>query len=156
MNKLTYRFLGWWNSCYHWSMAIYVGTGRTRAYIDLANMETDIKTLIKTLVPGLVGAGVLAQLLFAVLMIWYSQGTLIPPSMKEEEPESMYLGLLEQKPPQETPRIPTLDFVDGLQTAENGTGGSARYLDFVAGDQGQVTPLLTSQHSLEGEDPKKG
>lgn len=98
-------------------VAIYAGVGRTKAYVDLANMDTEIKTLIKTLVPGLVGAGVVTQLLFGVLMIWYSQGTLSPPSMKEEEPETLYLEKLKQKPPQEPPRIPTIDFDDGLQMA---------------------------------------
>lgn len=137
-------------------MAIYAGIGRTKAYVDLANMDTEIKTLIKTLVPGLVGAGVVTQLLFAVLMIWYSQGTLSPPSMKEEEPETLYLELLNQKPPLEPPRIPTIDFDAGLRTAENGTGGGPRHLDVVAAHKGQGTPLLTSQHSLEGEIPKKG
>lgn len=156
MNKLTYLFLGWWNSCYHWSMAIYAGTGRPKAYVNLANMDTEIKTLIKTLVPGLVGAGVVAQLLFAVLMIWNSQGTLSPPSMKVEESESLYLELLQQKPPQEPPRIPTLDFNAGLRTAENGTGGGPSHLDVVAARKGQGTPLLTSKHSFEGEIPKEG
>lgn len=117
--KLTYLFPGWWNSCYHWSMAIYAGIGRTKAYIDLVNMETEIKTLIKTLLPGLVGLGVSFQLLSAIGMIWFSQGTLRPPTMQEEEPERLYVGLLHKAPP----RISTLNFVTGLRKAENGNSG---------------------------------
>lgn len=102
-------------------MAIYVG--RTKAYIDLVNMENEIKTLIKTLVPGLVGSGVSIQLLFAVGMIWFSQGTLRPPTMQEEEPERLYVGLLYQNPQKGPPRISTLSFVTDLRSAENGNIG---------------------------------
>lgn len=157
MNKLTYLFPGWWNSCYHWSMAIYAGTGRTKAYIDLVNMETEIKTLIKTLLPGLVGAGVGVQLLFALGMIWYSQGTLSPPSMHEEETESLYMGLLNQDLQQGPPRIPTLDFdfVNDQWMAENGTGGGAIPLGVVAGHEGQGTPLLTLQQQPRRRNTEK-
>lgn len=156
MNKLTYLFPGWWNSCYHWSMAIYAGTGRTKAYIDLVNMETEIKTLIKTLLPGLVGAGVGVQLLFALGMIWYSQGTLSPPSMHEEEPESLYMGLLNQDLQQGPPRIPTLDFVSDQRMAENGTGGGPILLGVVAGHEGQGIPLPTLQQQPRRRNTEKG
>lgn len=128
-------------------MAIYAGTGRTKAYIDLVNMQTEIKTLIKTLLPSLVGTGVGVQLLFAVGMIWYSQGTLRPPSMQEEEPERLYVGLLNQNLRKGPPRISTLDFVTDLRMAENGIGGSARPLGVVAGHGGQGTspPKLQQQ-----------
>lgn len=156
MNKLTYLFPGWWNSCYHWSMAIYAGTGRTKAYIDLVNMETEIKTLIKTLLPGLVGAGVGVQLLFAVGMIWYSQGTLSPPTMQEDEPERLYVGLLNQNLRTEAPRIPTLDFITGLGMAENGISGGARPVGVVAGHEGQGIPLLTLQQQPRRRNTEKG
>lgn len=136
-------------------MAIYAGTGRTKAYIDLVNMETEIKTLIKTLLPGLVGAGVSAQLLFAVGMIWYSQGTLSPPSMQEEEPERLYVGLLNQNLRKGPPRISTLDFVTDLRMAENGIGG-ARPLSVVAGHEGQGIPLLTLQQQPRRRNTEKG
>lgn len=141
MNKLTYLFPGWWNSCYHWSMAIYAGTGRTKAYIDLVNMETEIQTLIKTLLPGLVGAGVGVQLLLALGMIWYSQGTLSPPSMHGEEPEGLYVRLLNQKLRRGPPRVSTLDFVTDLRMAENGNGSGARRLGVVVGQEEQGIPL---------------
>lgn len=115
-------------------MAIYAGTGRTKAYINLVNMETEIKTLIKTLLPALVGVGVGLQLLFALGMIWYSQGALRPPSMRDEEPESLYVGLLNQSLP---PRISTLGFVADLRVVENGLGP----LYNVAGRGGQDDPL---------------
>lgn len=137
-------------------MAIYAGTGRTKAYIDLVNMETDIKTLIKTLLPCLVGAGVGIQLLFAVSMIWYSQGTLSPPSMQEEEPESLYVRLLNQNLRKAPPRISTLDFVTDLRMAENGTGGGAGPLGVVAGHEGQSTPLLTPQQQPRRRNTEKG
>lgn len=156
MNKLTYLFPGWWNSCYHWSMAIYVGTGRTRAYIDLVNMETEIKTLIKTLLPGLVGAGVGVQLLFAVGMIWYSQGTLRPPSMHEEAPERLYVGLLNQNLRKGPPRISTLDFVADLRMAENGIGDGAWPLGVLAGHGGQGIPPPTLQQQPRRRNIEKG
>lgn len=149
MNKLTCLFPGWWNSCYHWSMAIYAGTGRTKAYIDLVNMETEIQTLIKTLLPGLVGAGVGVQLLLALGMIWYSQGTLTPPSMHEEEPEGLYVRLLNQKLRRGPPRISTLDFVADLWMAENGNGSGARASGVVAG---QGIPL----HTLQQQPRRRG
>lgn len=160
MNILTYLFPGWWNSCYHWSMAIYAGTGRTKAYIDLVNMDTEIKTLIKTLLPGLVSAGVGVQFLFAVGMIWYSQGTLSPPSMQEDEPERLYMGLLDQNLTQNLhkgpPRIPTLDFTNNLRMAENGIGGGARPLGVVAEHEGQGIPLLTLQQQTRRRNTEKG
>lgn len=82
-------------------MAIYAGTGRTKAYVDLVNMKTDIKLLIKTLLPVLVGVGVCSQLFVALGMIWYSQGSIRPPKMQEEEPERVYEGLLYQSLPQQ-------------------------------------------------------
>lgn len=133
-------------------MAIYAGTGRTKAYIDLVNMETEIKTLIKTLLPALVGVGVGLQLLFALGMIWYSQGTLRPPSMRNEEPENLYVGLLNQRLPQGAPRISTLDFVADLRVAENGLGP----LYIVAGRGGQDIPLPKFPQRPRRRNTKKG
>lgn len=161
-------------------MAIDAGIGRTKAYIDFVNMENEIKTLIKTLLPGLVGLGVSIQLLLAVGMIWFSQGTLRPPTMQEEEPETLYVGLLYQSPHKGPPRIstleriPTLSFVADLRSAENGniSGGSLGVVadqDIVEQEQqqemdgdstfavdNQDIPLLTFQQRPRRRNTEKG
>ncbi len=81
---------GWWNSCFHWSMALDTSIGRNNAYVDLVNMKTQIHQLIRGALPRFVAVGVASQLIFAVLMIWYCQGTLQPPNMKDTELESLY------------------------------------------------------------------
>lgn len=109
-------------------MAIDPGIGRTKAYIDFVNMENEIKTLVKTLLPGLVGLGVNIQLLLAFSMVWFSQGTLRPPTMQEEEAARLYVGLLYQSH-EGQPRISTLErmstrsFITDLRNAENGNTG---------------------------------
>lgn len=134
-------------------MAIYVGTGRTKAYVDLINMEKDIKTLIETLLAGLVGLGVGIQLLFAVGMIWFSQGTLRPPTMQEEEPEKLYVGLLYQSFHQGPPRISTLDFVTELRWAESGNSGGGRNLGVVAEHEEQdIVEQEQHEQQIEGND----
>lgn len=161
-------------------MAIDAGIGRTKAYIDLVNMENEVKTLIKTLLPGLFSLGVSIQLLLAVGMIWFSQGTLRPPTMQEEEPEKLYVGLLYQSPRKGPPRIstleriPTLGFVADLRSAENGDigGGSLSVVadqDIVEQEQQQERdgdstlavdnediPLLTFQQRPRRRNTEKG
>lgn len=69
--------------------------------------------------------------------------------MQKEEPETLYLRLLDRNSLNGPPRIPTQVFVNGLRWAESGNSGG-RYLGDVAEHEEQDTVEQEQQQQMEG------
>jgi hypothetical protein len=67
-----------------------IGYGNDRAYIDLVGMKVEILWLMQNRFPIAMALGTGAQLLLALIMIWYAQGSLKPPTMEDRDAEGLF------------------------------------------------------------------
>jgi hypothetical protein len=108
---------GWWNSCYHWSMALQLG--KDKAYIDLVGMKGQILWLMKKPFPIAMALGTAAQIALAFTMIWYAQGGAEPPAMDEKDAEAYFTRILEGGVPATSPSgIGSISVVDGVDVKQ--------------------------------------
>lgn len=111
---------GWWNSCYHWSMALQYGNDK--AYVDLLDMKVEILWLMKKPFPIAMGFGAAAQITLTFTMICYAQGGLKLPQMDEKDADAYFTELLDGPLTQDVQRhvkpMPLVNGVDAMQQNE--------------------------------------
>lgn len=129
-------------------MALDVRKGRTKAYIDLVGMESDIAALMRKPLPIVIALGIGAQLALTTFMVWYSQGTLRPPAMDPTEPEIMFRTLLIEHPVQNPPRRSTTTLNRESSTMEEGGNHALRQQHHEDEELDDESPLVLPAASL--------
>jgi hypothetical protein len=76
--------------------------GKSKAYIDLVGMKTDILWLMKKPFPIVMAIGTAAQLALAAAMIWYAQGGWKPAVMRDTHATAYFMAVLHE---QSTPYV---------------------------------------------------
>lgn len=128
-------------------MAMDRRKGRSMAYVDLVNMDSDILGLMKNPFPVVVGIGIFIQLVLTILMIRYSQGTLYPPAMDATEPGIVFRNLLVEHPAQRIPRRSTANLNRTSSTMEEGASSMLIDRDLARDDEGPVVVPAASVNS---------
>jgi hypothetical protein len=76
-------------------MALQVG--KSKAYIDLVGMKTNILWLMKEPFPIVMAVGTAAQLVLAAYLIWFAQGGWNPAAMKDAYATAYFIGVLREQ-----------------------------------------------------------